>query len=305
MQFTNKLVVGLASSALFDLSESHALFCKKGADVYRQFQLDNENNPLNTGVAFPFIKRLLALNKIADEQLVEVILLSRNDADTGLRVMNSIEHYGLGMTRALFLQGGSPAEYIPALNINLFLSANEADVKQIIAAGHPAGHVLPSSFADLSDDTELRIAFDFDGVLVDDESESVFQRNKDVNEFRDFEISHESVVHNTGPLQAFLQKLSVIQKIEDKRKLKDTNYASKLKISIVTARGAPAHRRVINTMRSWDIAVNNAFFLGGLNKTQILSVLKPHIFFDDQRWHLDLAAAVVPAVHVPFGITNQ
>jgi len=177
-ELENRLVIGVASSAVFDLTDSDAIFKSHGEEEYRKFQEENLYNPLPKGIAFPFIKRLLALNDLradADDPFVEVVLLSRNDPDTGLRVMKTIEHYKLGMTRAIFMQGRSPYEYIPALNIALFLSGNKSDVDAAIKAGHPAGQVLDSKFDDDEDDNSLRIAFDFDGVLAGDESESVMQ----------------------------------------------------------------------------------------------------------------------------------
>lgn len=300
-----RLVIGLASSALFDLTESDNIYRTEGPEVYRKFQRDNQETPLKTGVAFPFIKRLLSLNELdVANPPIEVVLMSRNSPDTGLRVMKSIEHYGLGMTRAVFLQGRTPHKYIPAFNISLFLSANEADVKQAILAGYPAGQVLDSKIVDNMEDKELRIAFDFDGVLADDEAEAVYQKTHDLTKFHQHEIDKVHIAHNPGPLKVFLEKISVIQKMEEQRALSDVSYNPKLRISIVTARSAPSHERVINTMRTWDINVDEAFFLGGIEKKRVLEVLEPHVFFDDQKLHLEPAASVLPSVHIPFGITN-
>lgn len=174
---SSRLVIGLASSALFDLDESDEIFRTKGEDEYRKFQRENQDVPLGKGVAFPFIRRLLTLNKInKSNPPVEVILLSRNDPDTGLRVMNSIESHNLGITRAVFLQGRSPHKYIPALDIELFLSANSQDVNQAVMAGYPAGQILKGNIKDDVQDHELRIAFDFDGVIADDSAEAVYQK---------------------------------------------------------------------------------------------------------------------------------
>jgi len=301
----NRLVIGLASSALFDLTESDEIFRKNGGQAYREYQRLNETIPLGQGVAFPFIKRLLSINNISPEDPpVEVVLLSRNDPDTGLRVMNSIRHYNLGITRAAFLQGKVLYSYIPAFSINLFLSANEADVKQATLSGYPAGQVLDSTHIDIIDDHELRVAFDFDGVIADDEAECIFQKTKDLQEFHEHESSNVCTPHNPGPLKEFLEKLSNLQRREEERTREDQTYQPKLRFSIVTARNAPSHERVINTMRSWGITVNEAFFLGGVEKSRILEVLNPHIFFDDQKVHLEPASRVLPSVHIPFGITN-
>jgi len=301
----NRLVIGLASSALFGLSESDQIFRTEGEESYRAFQRAKQEAPLSQGVAFPFIKRLLSLNHLApSDPPVEVILLSKNDPDTGLRVMNSIKYYGLGITRAVFLQGRSPYQYIPALNISLFLSADSSDVLKAVESGYPAGQVLESSFQENPEDRELRIAFDFDGVLADDESETVFQEH-DLSSFQDHEQALVNTPHNPGPLAAFVKRVSQIQKREWTQAQEDRNYKPILRISIVTARNAPAHERVINTMRHWNIDVNEAFFLGGIEKRKVLEVLKPHIFFDDQKSHLKPTASLLPSVHIPFGITNR
>lgn len=300
-----RLVVGLASSALFDLVASDAVFRDKGERSYRVFQRENQDQPLAPGVAFPFVRRLLSLNELnPDNPPVEVVLLSHNDPDTGLRVFNSIEHYGLGITRAVFQQGRSPHTYINAFNISLFLTANEDDVQQAIASGLPAGLVLKSQAADDPLDDELRLAFDFDGVLADDESEAVYQDGS-LEAFKEHEVAHADVPHKPGPLKEFLAKIALIQRLEQERAEQDSGYRPKLRLAIVTARSAPAHRRVIKTMRSWDLMVNDAFFLGGVEKRRVLEVWAPHIFFDDQRGHLDAAASVSPSVHIPFGVANQ
>ncbi|GAB4058277.1 5'-nucleotidase [Uliginosibacterium sediminicola] len=304
----NRLVIGVASSAMFDLSESDAIFRREGEALYRKFQEQNLDNPLPKGIAFSFIKRLLSLNDLSprqDDPLVEVILLSRNDPDTGLRVMRSIEHYQIGMTRAIFMQGRSPYEYIPALNISLFLSGNKEDVEAAIRLGMPAGHVMNSALVDDAEDESLRIAFDFDGVLADDESESVFQAQKDLEAFKAHEVKNAMQPHNPGPLQQFLVRVSTIQAAEEARKRADPDYQNRLRVSIVTARDAPAHERAMTTLKSWGVMANDAFFLGGIEKSKVLAVLRPHIFFDDQSGHLKTASEVVPSVHIPFGITNQ
>lgn len=303
-ELKDRLVIGLASSALFNLDESDKVFHKLGEDAYRKYQRKHQDDILEKGVSFPFIKRLLTLNEIdPDNPLVEVVLLSKNDPDTGLRVMNSIDHYGLSMTRALFLQGGEPHKYIKALDISLFLSAHENDVKEAIAGGHSAGQVLNSNINDDEDDKELRISFDFDGVIADDESESVYEKDG-IESFLQHEKDNANVPVNAGPLLEFLKKISIIQKRELKHKEEHKEYEPKLKVSIVTARSAPSHERVINTMRTWDIMVNEAFFLGGIEKKKVLEVLNPHIFFDDQKLHLEKSSDVLPSVHIPFGIRN-
>ncbi|MEA9554619.1 5'-nucleotidase [Xanthomonas nasturtii] len=306
-ELDNRLVIGVASSAVFDLRDSDAIFKRDGEEEYRKFQEKNLNVALPKGIAFPFIKRLLSLNDLSadpSDPFVEVVLLSRNDPDTGLRVMKTIEHYGLGMTRAIFMQGRSPYEYIPALNISLFLSGNKEDVDAAIKAGHPAGQVLDSQFNDDEEDKTLRIAFDFDGVLAGDESESVMQKSG-LTEFHAHEVLNVMQPHNPGPLKEFLVRVSKIQSIEENHKVTHPDYENRIRVSIVTARNAPSHERALNTLKDWGVMANDAFFLGGIEKGKVLGILKPHIFFDDQSGHLKSASAVVPSVHIPFGVINQ
>ncbi|QSQ30788.1 5'-nucleotidase [Xanthomonas translucens] len=306
-ELDNRLVIGVASSAVFDLHNSDAVFKSQGEEEYRKYQEDNLNVPLPKGIAFPFIKRLLSLNDLSPnpaDPLVEVVLLSRNDPDTGLRVMKTIEHYGLGMTRAIFMQGRSPYEYIPALNIALFLSRHKPDIEAAIALGHPAGQVLDSEFDDDEKDRTLRIAFDFDGVLAGDESEAVMQ-SSGLKAFHQHEVTNVMHPHNPGPLKEFLVRVAKIQSAEEAYKKQNPEYENRVRVSIVTARNAPSHERALKTLKSWGVMANDAFFLGGIEKGRILGVLKPHIFFDDQSGHLKSASAVAPSVHIPFGITNQ
>jgi len=306
-ELENRLVIGVASSAVFDLVASDAVFKSQGEEEYRKFQQEHLHDPLPKGIAFPFIKRLLSVNDLSDDPedpLVEVILLSRNDPDTGLRVLKTIEHYGLGMTRAIFMQGKSPYEYIPALNIALFLSGEKKDVEDAIKAGYPAGQVLKSKFEDDETDKTLRIAFDFDGVLAGDESESIMQ-SAGLIEFHAHEVKNVMQPHNPGPLKEFMVRISKIQSVEEKHKKLNPQYENRIRVSIVTARNAPSHERAMNTLKSWGVMANDAFFLGGIDKGKILGVLKPHIFFDDQSGHLKSTSAVAPSVHIPFGITNN
>ncbi|WP_198941616.1 5'-nucleotidase [Amycolatopsis sp. CB00013] len=301
---TDRLVVGVASSALFDLTESHKVFKTGNEEIYRKYQEDNLDNPLAHGVAYPFIRRLLSLNNLAtpDDPLVEVIVLSRNSPDTGMRVMRSIEHHGLAITRSIFTQGQSPYRYMPALNMSLFLSADASDVRNAIQLGLPAGHVQHSSFVD-DDDDNLRIAFDFDGVIANDEAERVMQTGT-LADFHSHEVANAAIPLEPGPLSKFLTGMNRIQRIEEERRSLDEHYKNRARISIVTARNAPSHERAVRSLQSWGVTVNDAFFLGGIDKAAILNVLKPHIFFDDQQRHLS-AAPGVPCVHVPFGVVNE
>lgn len=300
-----KLVVAISSSALFDLSESNAVFVEQGSKAYKKFQEDNLNKVLGKGVAFPFIKRFLRINQhFPDKSPVEVVLLSRNSAATGKRVFRSIQHYGLDISRAAFMEGKSPYEYIPAFNASLFLSANSEDVQKAIDAGYPAGAVLPSEIINDDEDEELRIAFDFDGVIADDEAESIF-KGGNLPDFHAYEVTKSDIPHKPGPLADLFKKLSFLQKLEDRKLEIDPSYKRILTTAIVTARNAPAHERVITTLENWGVSANEIFFLGGMDKDRILSRLKPHMFFDDQRSHLKSAAGDIPMVHIPFGIANE
>lgn len=300
-----KFVIAVSSSALFDLDESDRIFKEQGAKAYKEFQEANLDRPLEKGVAFPFIRRFLSINNHFPEQLpVEVVLLSRNSSTTGRRVFRSIHHYGLNISRAAFLTGASPFSYIPAFNASLFLSANQQDVKKAINASYPAGLVLPSEVFDLETDAELRIAFDFDGVLADDESESVY-KNGNLAKFFEHEKNHQTQPHNSGPLADLFRKLAFMQKLENKRRSLEPDYKPIVRTAIVTARNAPSHERVITTLESWGVEANETFFLGGMDKARILQIFKPHIFFDDQLSHLQRSADNIPMVHVPFGVANN
>lgn len=300
-----KLVIAVSSSALFDLTESHGVFVNDGPQAYKAFQEKNLNTILKKGVAFPFIKRFLRINqRFPEQQPVEVILLSRNSALTGRRVFRSIIHYGLSITRAAFMDGRSPYEYLPAFNAALFLTTNNDDVQQAIQAGYPAGKVLPvKGVVDKDSDEELRIAFDFDGVIVDDESETVY-KNGDLPKFHDYEQANINKPHQPGPLEKLFRRIAKLQQLEDAELKRQHDYQRMIRTAIVTARSAPAHERVITTLESWGVCANEVFFLGGMKKSRILGQLKPHMFFDDQRAHLHSPAGDIPMVHVPFGVAN-
>ena len=298
------LIVGVASSALFDLEESDAVFRNEGEEKYRAYQRDHLDDVLEPGVAFPFIRRLLALNDLSeDERLVEVVILSRNDPETGMRVMRSVQRHGLDITRAIFMQGQSPYRFMEPLRMSLFLSANENDVRKAISLGFAAGHVVGPGVDD-DGGNDLRIAFDFDGVLATDSAEQVYQKGT-LEEYQRNETALADEALPRGPMADFLGKINRIQGIEDARSVDDPGgYRRRVRVAVVTARSAPAHERPINSIRQWGLRVNDAFFLGGIEKGPILEVLQPHIFFDDQRRNVDGAARVTPSVYIPFGELN-
>jgi len=300
----DKLVIAIASSALFDLSESDRVFKESGEEEYRRYQREHENDVLQPGVAFPLVRRLLSLNGSADDdQPVEVILLSRNDPDTGLRVLKSIKSHGLNISRAAFVKGRTPFRYLEAFNAALFLSANKEDVRMAVARGAPAGQVLPSQFVDDSAQPELRIAFDFDGIIADDSAEAIF-KSSGLAAFQASESQSASVPMPEGPLSKFFRDVAKLQQRDIARRGIDPNYEPRLRLAIMTARSAPAHERVVTTLRAWGIEIDEVFFLGGIEKARILKEFRPHIFFEDQLGHLEGASKLFPCVHVPFGIAN-
>ncbi|MEU6950038.1 5'-nucleotidase [Streptomyces sp. NPDC046316] len=305
-ELANRLVIGIASSALFDLAESDAVFREQGEESYRAYQAEHLDHTLSPGVAFPFIRRLLSLNDLSEDgdPMVEVIVLSRNDPDTGLRVMRSIEAHDLSISRAIFMQGRSPYQFMPALNMSLFLSANDSDVREAVSQGLPAGHVLGEPYEDDTNDHDLRISFDFDGVLATDASEQVYQTGG-LEGFRAHEVLNAAVPHDAGPLKDFLASINRIQQREEEERQRDAEYRIRLHVSLVTARNAPAHERAVMSLKQWGVTVNDAFFLGGIDKGEIMKVLKPHIFFDDQASHLASTSRTTPSVHVPFGKINE
>ncbi|MFE6836701.1 5'-nucleotidase [Streptomyces sp. NPDC057705] len=302
---SDRVVIGIASSALFALADCDAVFREQGEDAYRRYQEAHVDDVLDKGVAFPFVRRLLSLNDLAEplDPLVEVIILSRNDPDTGLRVMRSIAAHGLPISRAVFRQGRSSHRFIPALNMSLFLSANGSDVREAVADGLPAGHVLETERVDDDTDQELRIAFDFDGVLAGDSSERIY-RTAGIDGFRAHEVLNAATPHDPGPLKGFLAGINRIQRREEEQRRKNPAYQPRLRVSLVTARDAPAHERAVRSLKQWGLRVNDAFFLGGIDKAAVMSALDPHIFFDDQVSHLTGTAPATPSVHVPFGVVN-
>ena len=300
----DKFVIAVTTSALFDMKESDDIFKTKGVKAYRTYQEKHINDILGKGVAFPFIRRFLSLNDIfVNEKPVEVVVFSKNSPDAGLRALRSIKHYGLSITRSLFTSGEPNFQYLPAYNSTLFLSSNPEDTKAAIEAGYAAGTVLNQSIVDNIDDKELRIGFDFDSVIADDSSEE-FYKKSGIEKYMTHEEQLSSSPLAAGPLGELLKKVSNFQKLEKLKKLKEPEYNPILKTAIITARNAPAHERVVTTLKEWNIDVDQVFFLGGIEKARILNILKPHIFFDDQKTHLEHLVDI-PAVHIPFGIANK
>lgn len=296
LSFDGKLVVATSSRALFNLDESHLVFREQGLEAYEAYQRAHEDEPLAPGDAFPLVKKLLALNSRLGEPKVEVILLSRNTSDTGLRVFNSIAHYGLPITRAAFAGGGSPHRYVPAFSAHLFLSTNPEDVGLSLEAGFAAATILGGGNGQV-DDGMLRIAFDGDAVLFSDESERIFQEQG----LAAFAANEQKAAHeplHAGPFKPFLQALHHLQG-------EFGHDECPIRTALVTARSAPAHERVVRTFRAWNVRIDESLFLGGLKKTDFLRAFQADIFFDDQRGHCERASEYVATGHVPFGVTNS
>ena len=285
------LVVAISSRALFDLGESHALFEREGVDAFARYQIAREDELLAPGIAFPLVQKLLRLNRAPPEAPhVEVILLSRNSADTGLRIFNSIEHYGLDIVRAAFTRGEPTLPYVNAFGADLFLSANPESVAQALTAGIAAATILPSKTPRRQSD-QLRIAFDGDAVLFDDEAERISETGG-IDAFHRNETERVREPLSGGPFRGFLDALHRLQAAfpsED----------APIRTALVTARSAPAHKRVILTLREWDVRIDEALFLGGRDKGPFLDAFGADIFFDDSAHNVESARRHVATGHVP------
>jgi 5'-nucleotidase len=290
-----KLVVAISSRALFDLDESHQVFEAKGEEEYSRYQISQESVPLLPGVAFSMVRKLLALNTDPSHPRVEVVLISRNSADTGLRVFNSIRHHELDISRAAFTRGEPPYRYIASFGAHLFLSANPEDVRGALNAGIAAATILPSGSEEFGSG-QLRIAFDGDAVIFSDEAERIYVEGG-LDAFNQNETESSEKPLPGGPFKPFLAALHDIQSDFPVK-------SSPIRTALITARGAPAHERVIKTLRSWGIRIDEALFLGGKEKGAFLKSFGADIFFDDQIRHCDSAAEYVATGHVPYGVKN-
>lgn len=303
-QLEKKMVIGVSSRALFDLTVENEIFERQGVEAYCKYQVEHEQEILKPGPGFRLIKSLLKLNEIKQgKELVEVIIMSRNSPDTSLRVFNAIKYYGLGITRSVLVSGASLAPYLKAFHTDLFLSAYEDDVQCAIDSGIAAGIICTEGNKAVYEqwenvtsfpgaDMQIRIAFDGDAVLFSDRSEQIFQK-EGLQAFEENERIHASQPLEEGPFANFLRKLSDLQKelgID----------GCPIRTALVTSRSAPAHERVIRTLRAWDVRVDEAFFLGGIEKKDVLGAFGAQIFFDDQSVHTVNAARQVPAARVPY-----
>ena len=290
------LTVAISSRALFDLDASDAVFREQGLEAYRRYQIDRENELLEPGEGFQFVKKLLNINKLLGKRRVDVILLSRNSADTGLRVFNSISAHELDIFRAAFSSGESLYRYAEAFDCDLFLSTEPGDVRQALKNGIAAATLLSSRKTGSPTHT-LRIAFDGDAVLFSDQAERIF-RDEGIEAFTEAEARAADRPLEGGPFKAFLMGLHRLQGEFAERDCP-------IRTALVTARGAPAHERVIKTLRAWDIRLDESLFLGGREKAAFLRAYEADVFFDDQTANCEPAAPHVAIGHVPHGVRNE
>ena len=290
-----QLVVAISSRALFDFEEENQFFEASDDRAYMRLQLERVDRPAKPGVAFSLVNKLLAFNAGSTPR-VEVVILSRNDPVSGMRVFRSCKHYDLPIQRGVFTRGESPWRYLRPLSANLFLSTNEADVRSALAAAVPAARVYPQSARASTDHpNEVRIAFDGDAVLFSDEAEQVFQR-EGLDAFQTYELDRAQTPLAAGPFKPLLEALHRLQR--------EPSDGMRIRTALVTARSAPAHERAVRTLMGWNIEVDEAMFLGGLPKGEFLREFEPDFFFDDQTGHIENALAHVPAGHVAAGIRN-
>jgi 5'-nucleotidase len=295
-QLDEKLVIAISSRALFNLDDSHQVYEQEGLQAYSEYQVAREEEPLEPGEAFPLVHKLLRLNdRLGPEPLVEVVLLSRNSADTGLRVFNSIPQYDLAIQRAAFCGGESPWRYINAFGCQLFLSNEAEDVRYALDCGVAAA-TLVSRKGGSSDNDQLRFAFDGDAVLFSDEAERVY-KSEGLEAFTASEKAAAREPLAGGPFKPFL---SALQRLQQAFPVDE----APIRTALVTARSAPAHERVIRTLRDWNIRIDESIFLGGMNKTEFLKAYQADVFFDDQQSHCESASPHIATGHVPHGVAN-
>ncbi len=295
ISFDEYLVVGISSRALFNLEEENKIFEENGLEAYKEYQIEHEEDILLPGSGFNLVSNLLKLNKKLNKKYVEVIVMSRNSAETSLRIMNSLDHYSFDIGRMVMSGGEEISKYLKAFGVDLFLSCNEEDVSSAIQHGIPAGLIYNSSSKYETQD-QIRIAFDGDAVLFSAESEKIFQQCG-LDAFVENEVKNQDKALNKGPLAKFLFSLSKIQKASKNQKL--------IRTAIVTARDRNAGVRIIKTLRSWDVGIDEVFFLQGANKADVLKCFGANIFFDDQDIHAKPASEVVPSARVPYKIGDE
>ena len=294
LKLEDKLVIGVSSRALFDLEAENEIFEKEGLDAYRAYQIEHEKDILKPGTAFPLVKALQQLN--ADGRYItEIIVMSKNTADTSLRIFNSLEHYNLDISRAALVGGKGIAPYLDAFKTDLFLSANEEDVQEAINANIAAGIICDHSNLPINPDDDIpdiRIAFDGDAVIFSDESEKIYQE-QGLQAFTEHEQKNAQNPLPEGPFAKLLKTISIIQERFPEDRMP-------IRTALVTARNAPAHERVVRTLRAWNVRIDEVFFLGGIEKSKVLKAFGANIFFDDQPVHTERASKLVPSARVPY-----
>ncbi len=292
---TDTLVIGISSRALFDLEMENRIFEEEGLNAYADFQRDNEARILEPGTAFPLIEAFLKLNEKLKEHLVEVVIMSQNNPQTGLRVMNSIDFYNLSITRAAFSGGQPLGPFLKAYSVDLYLSKNMEDVQDAVDHGIASAQLYAPPEVFNPDADEIRIAFDGDAVLFSEDSEVIYKQ-QGLDAFLEHEKVFAELPLPEGPFGRVLKTLSRIKSLSDEKLVR---------IALVTARDRPAHERVILTLRSWGVTVDEAYFLGGLSKNQVLKAFNAHIFFDDQDKHAGPASEIVPSARVPYKTSSE
>ena len=294
------LVVGISSRALFDLRKEDQIFRDEGLEAYSKYQIAHEKETLDPGAAFSLAQALLHLNKLdGEKRRTEVVVMSTNNADTSLRIFNSIEAHGLDITRAALTSGASLARYSRAFEVDLFLSASQDDVQAAVDAGFAAARIYPSPPDRSLPTDQVRIAFDGDAVLFSEESELIFQA-EGLDAFQEHERQRAAEPMAAGPFAGFFRTLSLLQ-----REFQQEPGEGPIRTALITARNSPAHERVIRTFRAWDVRVDEAFFLGGVPKDGVLRAFGPHIFFDDQARHLEPSAEHTAVAQVPLRSTSS
>ncbi len=290
-ELDDKLVVGISTRALFDLDEAHRIFEEQGVEAYTQYQIDHVSDVLPAGTGYPLVNGLLRINDLAKEPLVEVVIISRNSAETGLRARESIKALHLPIYRAAFTRGRPVYRYLDAFSCDLFLSAHDDDVLGALQAGFPAAKILSVPAGAIADEEEVRIAFDGDAVLFSGQGEDLFQE-QGLEAFQEHEAAQAEVPMEAGPFMGLLRALCAIQH-------RFGADACPLRTALITARDAVSHERVVTTLQAMDVRIDEYFFLGGVRKKKVVQAFAPHIFFDDQLVHAGPASEIAPSAQVP------
>ena len=294
VSFENYLVIAVSSRALFDVEMENQIFEERGLNAYREYQMLHQEDILRPGRAFSIIKSILSLNEeMAIPKKVEVVIMSRNNAEFSLRITKSLEHHNLNIIRSAWTSGASVAPYLKAFGVDLFLSANARDVQEAINQSIAAARILTRE-PDFPrrGNSEIRIAFDGDAVIFSDESEKVY-KEKGLDAFLEHEKINSTKPLPDGPFAKLLRSLSIIQRAFPLD-------SQPIRLALITARNSPAHERVIRTLSEWGVRIDEVFFLGGREKHQIIRAFNPDFYFDDQDVYCDASSHVVPTGKVPW-----